>query len=274
MTQLEFTIPEETLSWLKSIPQRPSSRTQRGPSRSSTYHEADSRYALRVNHSRRYSLATPPVLPPRTISEQSDNAAIAEDEEKKASLMDLPTEILDTIIGYAITPSSADEPVISVKRKETESPCTASDISSGAVVHKWHVGGYPSSLFLVNHTISAIAFRRTWSDSAVDISLSTADALCFLKYALSERQRCAMRRVRFPKFMLSWADPVGKDVWLRESRRDGRVAPGFVRDEEEKVEVQAQEEKQQRPAPPSRMQSLVGLLQTRSSPALGELVAH
>lgn len=270
---IDFTIPEETLAWLGSLPQRPSTQNARGPSRSSTYHECDSKYALRVHHSRRFSLATPPVLPPR-ISEEP--AAKQHGEEKKAGLMDLPTEILDTIMGYAIIPSEStlSEPVITVKRRENEEACTASDIESGAVVNKWDITGYPSALFLVNHTFSAIAFHRVWADCAVNISLTSADALCFLKYAISERQRAAMRRVRFPKIMLSWTDPVGEDVWLRENAKDGKAAPGFVQDEERKRQKKepVPEEKAVRPTM-SRMQSLVGLLQTRSSPALGLVVS-
>lgn len=265
---IDFTIPEDTLSWLNSLPPRqPAPNTRRGPSRSSTYHELDSKYALRVQHNRRYSLATPPVVPPRITEE---GRPISEDdcEKQGPNLMDMPTEILDTIIGYVITPSAQSDPVITVKRNESESACTAADIESGHVVRKWDISGYPSALFLVNHTISATAFHRVWADSAVNISLSSADALCFLKYALSERQRVAMRRVRFSKIMLSWADPVGKDVWLREGARDGKTAPGFVQEEERKRA--AVEE-----ATPtiSRMQSLVGLLQTRSSPALGLVVS-
>ena len=188
--------------------------------------------------------------------------------------MDLPTEILDTIIGYAITAptSTSVEPTITVRRKDGEEACTAADIENGAVVTKWTVANYPSSLFLVNHTLSAIAFHRVWADSAVNISLTAADALCFLKYAISERQRMAMRRVRFMKIMLSWSDPVGGDVWLRENAKEGRTAPGFVQDEErkmiERASACASEEETVRPSV-SRMQSLVGLLQTRSSPALG-----
>lgn len=277
---LDFSIPEETLSWLSSLPRRPSSNqtSRRGPSRSSTYHESDSKYALRVTHSRRFSLATPPVPPPRLTTTLEE----PQEEEKKTSLMDLPNEILDTIVGYAITPSSSNpsEPTITVKRKETEEACTAQDIESGAVVNKWAVSGYPTPLFLVNHTFSAIAFHRVWADSAVDISLTTADSLCFLAYAISERQRMAMRRVRFSKIMLSWSDPVGQDVWLRENAREGRDAPGFVRDEEMKMKALEATAStnvaiEQRPARPtvSRMQSLVGLLQTRSSPALGLVVS-
>lgn len=190
--------------------------------------------------------------------------------------MDLPTEILDQIVSYTLP--SADEPLVTVTRKSSESACTAEDISSGAVRSKWSVAGYPTSLFLVNHTLSAIAFHRVWADCAVNISCTSADALCFLKYALSERQRGAMRRVRFPKFMLSWQDPVGEDVWLADSK--GAKEPGFLaqveqelqgemveEDEEEEVFV---EEKPQRPSL-SRMQSLVSHLQTRA-PALG--MAH
>lgn len=294
-----FYIPEETMAWLASMPARPSPR--RGPSRSSTYHEADSKYALRVHHNRRFSLASPPVLPPRVVpSEQAIKDKPDGDDspkpEQKASLMDLPTEILDTIVGYAITPAGSDEPVIDIRRKETEEACTAADIDSGAVVSKWSVSNYPSNLFLVNHTISAIAFRRVWADSAVNICLTTTDAFCFLIHALSERQRAAMRRARFPKIMLSWTDPIGKDVWLREGSKGGRVAPGFFQEEEKRRLVQEKEQKKEkeeadaaaaasasasaaaaagvavRPSV-SRMQSLVGLLQTRSSPALG-LVVH
>lgn len=272
MDTFNFTIPEETLSWLNTMPRRTSPRNDRGPSRSSTYHEADSKFALTVRHNRRYSLASPPVLPPR-IPEQSETSIEEEVEEqqKKASLMDLPNEILDTIVGYAIAPStlsSATENIITVSRKQSETACTAADIETGAVVHKWDVTNYPSNLFLVNHTLSAIAFHRVWSDMAVNISLTTSDSLCFLKYALSERQRAAMRRVRFPRFMLSWADPVGKDVWLREGARHGRIAPGFVVDEERK----RAEEVAVQPSM-SRMQSLVGLLQTRSSPVLGPVAS-
>lgn len=279
---MDFTISEDTLSWLSSIPHQPSSQaSRRGPSRSSTYHESDSKFALRVQHNRRFSLATPPVPPPRPVI-QEECAVAEEGQDKKVnSLMDLPNEILDTIIGYAISPSSpaAADSVINVLRRETEEACTAADIESGAVVSKWKTTGYPSALFLVNHTLSAIAFRRVWADSAVNISLTSADALCFLKYAISERQRVAMRRVRFPKIMLSWTDPVGQDVWLRESAREGKVTPGFVQDEEQKrleleqevAVVEEQQQQREKPVRPtmSRMQSLVGLLQTRSSPALG-----
>lgn len=270
MAGLEFTIPDETLAWLNAIPQRPLTRNTRGPSRSSTYHESDSKYALTVHHNRRYSLATPPVLPPR-ISEHEEDVIEEEGDRvhrTPTSLMDLPNEVLDTIIAYAIAPSSQHptQDAITISRKPSEDACTASDIASGKVVHKWHVRNYPSNLFLVNHTISAIAFHRLWSDLPVNVSLTASDSLCFLKYALSDRQRAAMRRVRFPKFILSWADPVGQDVWLKETAREHRPTPGFVQDVE-RTRAEAADEV----AVPveTRMQSLVGLLQTRSLPALG-----
>ncbi|GAB7352705.1 hypothetical protein MBLNU459_g3062t2 [Dothideomycetes sp. NU459] len=234
----------------------------RRPMRSATYHEADAA----PRQSRRYSLATPPVLPP------------APAKHGKTTLMDLPTEILDQIVAYTLPSStSSHEPIVTITRKSSEPACTAADIDSGAVRTKWTVSAYPSALFLVNHTLSAIAFHRVWADCAVNISCTSADALCFLKYALSDRQRGAMRRVRFPKFMLSWQDPVGEDVWLADSR--GAREPGFLaqldqeqqQDHAEEAVEEEEEEGQPRPQRPglSRMQSLVSHLQTRSSPALG-----
>lgn len=267
---MDFSLSPETLDFIASLSSTGRALNHRRfsiarplqprrPTRSSTYHESDHHLPT---HSRRFSLATPPVLPPAPEKKQSS----------KTGLMDLPTEIVDQIISYALpctSTSSTNEPVITVARKPDESPCTATDIETEAVRTKWTVKGYPAALFAVNHTISAIAFRRVWADCAVIVNLTSADALCFLKYALSERQRAAMRRVRFPRFMLSWRDPVGQDVWLNERMQ----APAFIAEQEARLECEVVEQELVviKPVRPSlsRMQSLVSHLQTRSSPALG-----
>ena len=138
-----------------------------------------------------------------------------------ANLGDLPTEILEQIFGYLY--GSSDK-VIHINRAPGSSDFSTKDLVNGDIRRKWTAHAYPKSLFLVNRRISAIAFDRLWSETTFVLSLSSTDSLCFLKYALSERQRVALRRIRFTRFMLSWEDGVGDDIWLTGRKQ----APAFL----------------------------------------------
>lgn len=153
-------------------------------------------------------------------SDQQVSGQGCRQQRRPASLLCLPTEILDQIIGYL---SGSTSKIIYVTRAPGSHDFEPTDLHDGAIRRKWAAHGYPHALFLVNRRISEIAFARVWSDTAVILSLSATDALCFLKYALSERQRTALRRIRFTRFMLSWEDAVGDDIWLSEWKR----APAF-----------------------------------------------
>ncbi|GAM86677.1 hypothetical protein ANO11243_046950 [Dothideomycetidae sp. 11243] len=132
------------------------------------------------------------------------------------TLDDLPTEILEQIASHLC---GAPDSTIYVKRRPgTEFQQT--DLHNGRIRHHWTVSGYPLALLQVNRRISEIVFSQLWRETAFILSLSSSDALCFLKYALSERQRVALRRIRLPRFMLSWEDPVGHDIWLTEHKRE------------------------------------------------------
>ena len=162
-------------------------------------------------HKRAYSQSA---LPPPTITE-----AIYPRKPSPLTLPDLPTEILEQILSYCIRPAENAKVIIS--RRPTLTDTTPSTIHHHST---WSVQGYPYALLLINRRVSAIAFSLLWRSTAFILSLSPADALCFLAHTLSPRQRAALRRIRLTRFMLSVQDAVGDDIWLG----GGRRPPAFL----------------------------------------------
>ncbi|KAF2158009.1 hypothetical protein K461DRAFT_264820 [Myriangium duriaei CBS 260.36] len=135
---------------------------------------------------------------------------------KPLSLEDMPTEILEQIASHLC---GYPDSTIYIKRR-TGTEFHQTDLYNGQVRQAWTVTGYPTALLLVNRRISEIVFSQLWRSTAFVLNLSSSDSLCFLKYALSDRQRAALRRIRLTRFMLSWEDPVGHDIWLTEHKRE------------------------------------------------------
>ena len=135
---------------------------------------------------------------------------------KPLTLDDMPTEILEQIAGHLC--GAPDATVVVSRRRGTS--FSQSDIHTGIVREHFTATGYPSALLLVNRRISEIVFSQLWRETGFVLNLASSDALCFLKWALSDRQRAALRRIRLPRFMLSWDDPVGHDIWLAEHKRE------------------------------------------------------
>lgn len=168
------------------------------------------------------------------------------------TLSDLPTEILDQIISYYLASSTNN--TVFISRSKPSTPITSTDLATGDVRRKWTASSYPLNLLLINRRLSEVAFAQIWRETAFILSLSSTDALCFLKYALSPRQRAALRRIRLTRFMLSADAGVGDDIWL--SGR--RVGPLFLSDSEQET-VAAQEKRVEE----RRVDSLVKHLQAR-----------
>ncbi|KAF4548967.1 Hypothetical protein D9617_24g016810 [Elsinoe fawcettii] len=135
---------------------------------------------------------------------------------RKLTLDDLPTEILCKIAGFLCDKSDS---TVYVKRRAGTS-FTQSDLTSGVARKCWTVSGYPLALLQVNRTLHAAVARQLWYQTVFVLSLSSSDTLIFLKYALSAAQRAALQRIRLTRFMLSWEDGVGDDIWLAAHRRE------------------------------------------------------
>jgi len=163
------------------------------------------------------------------------------------TLSDLPTEILDHIISYYLASTTSNK--VYITRSKPSSPISATDLSSGSVREKFSASSFPTTLLLINRRLSEVAFAQIWRETAFILQLSSTDALCFLKYALSPRQRAALRRIRLTRFMLSAQAGVGDDIWLSGRRVAG---PLFLAS---KQEEQIAEEK--------RVDSLVKHLMAR-----------
>jgi len=165
------------------------------------------------------------------------------------TLSDLPTEILDQIISYYLAASNNN--TVFISRSKPSSPITSTDLATGDVRRKWTASSYPVELLLINRRLSEVAFAQIWRETAFILSLSSTDALCFLKYALSPRQRAALRRIRLTRFMLSAEAGVGDDIWLSGRRVGG---PLFLSEETMAEEKRVEER---------RVDSLVKHLQAR-----------
>ncbi|KAG8623575.1 hypothetical protein KVT40_008551 [Elsinoe batatas] len=135
---------------------------------------------------------------------------------RATTLDDLPTEILCKIAGYLCADSDS---TVYVKRRPSTS-FSQSDLTTGAARTCWSVSGYPLALLQVNRTLHAAVARQLWYQTVFVLSLSSSDTLIFLKYALSAAQRMALQRIRLTRFMLSWEDGVGDDIWLAAHRRE------------------------------------------------------
>lgn len=132
------------------------------------------------------------------------------------TLDDLPTEILCKIAGYLCADSDS---TVYVERRSSTS-YQQSDLYDGTARKCWSVSGYPLALLKVNRTLHAAVSRQLWYQTVFVLSLSSSDTLIFLKYALSPSQRVALQRIRLTRFMLSWEDGVGDDIWLAAHRRE------------------------------------------------------
>jgi len=148
------------------------------------------------------------------------------------TLSDLPTEILDQIISYYLASTTSN--TVYISRSKPSTAISATDLSTGSVRQKFSATSYPVNLLLINRRLSEVAFAQIWRETAFILSLSSTDALCFLKYALSPRQRAALRRIRLTRFMLSAEAGVGDDIWLSGRRVAG---PLFLKEQEEEKRV-------------------------------------
>jgi len=180
------------------------------------------------------------------------------------TLTDLPTEVLEQIFGYCC---GSIQNTVNITRKPDSPDFLPADLVDGSIRRKWTSADYPLALLLTNRRIHDITFSLVWRETAFILSVSATDALCFLKYALSERQRAALRRIRFTRFMLSWEDGVGDDIWLSERKR----APAFLAGLVDRVANTSQSQSQSQAvdvARASRMNGLVEYLQstTRAVP--------
>lgn len=126
----------------------------------------------------------------------------------KTGLLDLPVELLDEILLWCITIEPVTVSLAPIP------PRVNKRIKSASFRGSYIVANYPHSLLLTNRLISQITFSHIWHRKSLVLSMSVADSLCFLQHALSERQRDMLRRVRFPRLILSWTLPVGADIWL------------------------------------------------------------
>ena len=137
------------------------------------------------------------------------------------TLTDLPTELLEQIFSHCC---GSVQNTVNITRKANSPDFAPSDLTDGSIRHKWTSQNYPLALLLTSRRVHDITYSLVWRETAFILSMSATDALCFLKYALSERQRAALRRIRFTRFMLSWEDGIGDDIWLSERKR----APAFL----------------------------------------------
>ncbi|PNS17546.1 hypothetical protein CAC42_8089 [Sphaceloma murrayae] len=144
--------------------------------------------------------------------------------KSRTTLDDLPTEILCKIAGYLCADSDS---TIYVKRRSSTS-YAQSDLYDGGARTCWTVSGYPLSLLKVSRTLHAAVSRQLWYQTVFVLSLSSSDTLIFLKYALSASQRVALQRIRLTRFMLSWEDGVGDDIWLAKHRREPAFHKGLA----------------------------------------------
>lgn len=162
-------------------------------------------------------------------------------------LLDLPMELLDLVVLHCVT----TEP-ITVTLAPTASSLTRSLFSFVSRRKRYTVANYPYNLLLVNRLMSRLAFKHIWTRKSLVISLTPSDTLCFLLHGLSQQQKDALRKIRLPRFLLSWSFPVNSDIWLIAGKEEGESWYEGAKDPAMET-------------PGKRFQALVGMLGKRPS---------